>query len=109
MTPEHQRRLVRPLRLIAGVGLVLALAGCAVTDQTDRSGPTGGEASLVLPDLGQVKVLGFDARWCLALGLVVCLAGLCFGAISYSRLKRLPVHQSMREVSELIYSTCKAY
>ncbi|MDR1213206.1 MAG: sodium-translocating pyrophosphatase [Propionibacteriaceae bacterium] len=109
MTPAPQRRLAGPLRLSLGAGLVLALAGCSVTDQTDRSGPTGGEASLVLPDLSQVKVLGFDARWCLALGLVVCLAGLLFGAISYSRLKRLPVHQSMREVSELIYSTCKAY
>src|SRR5918912_7510 len=27
----------------------------------------------------------------------------------YSQLKRLPVHQSMREISELIYETCKTY
>ena len=27
----------------------------------------------------------------------------------YSQLKNLPVHKSMREISELIYETCKTY
>ena len=27
----------------------------------------------------------------------------------YVRLKNLPVHRSMREISELIYETCKTY
>ena len=35
--------------------------------------------------------------------------GLLFGMTSYTAVKKLPVHQSMAEVSELIYETCKAY
>ncbi len=37
------------------------------------------------------------------------MGGFAFGLVSYMKLKNLPVHQSMREVSELIYETCKAY
>src|SRR5437867_5047034 len=32
-----------------------------------------------------------------------------FGVIIYRQLKKLPVHHSMREISELIYETCKTY
>ena len=42
-------------------------------------------------------------------GLVVCAAGLIFGLMIFVQLKNLPVHSSMREVSELIYETCKTY
>jgi K(+)-stimulated pyrophosphate-energized sodium pump len=35
--------------------------------------------------------------------------GLLFGLVIYGQLKRLPVHESMREISELIYETCKTY
>jgi K(+)-stimulated pyrophosphate-energized sodium pump len=42
-------------------------------------------------------------------GLAVCALGLLFGLVIYGRLKRMPVHASMREVSELIYETCKTY
>jgi K(+)-stimulated pyrophosphate-energized sodium pump len=45
----------------------------------------------------------------LMFGLLVCALGLGFGLIAYLQLKKLPVHESMREISELIYSTCKAY
>ena len=41
--------------------------------------------------------------------MLICLGGFAFGLVSYMKLKNLPVHQSMREVSELIYETCKAY
>src|SRR5687767_8839414 len=69
----------------------------------------GGEASLVLPDLGQVSFLGYNARTLLIGGLGICVLGLLFGLISYSRLQKLPVHRSMLEISELIYETCKTY
>jgi K(+)-stimulated pyrophosphate-energized sodium pump len=69
----------------------------------------GGEASLVLPDLGQVEFLGVNARTLLFGGLGVCLLGLLFGLVSFNRLRKLPVHASMLEVSELIYETCKTY
>ena len=69
----------------------------------------GGEASLVLPDLGQVGFHGWNARTLLMVGLGVCVLGLLFGLIIFTQLKNLPVHNAMREISELIYETCKTY
>src|SRR5688572_4120839 len=70
---------------------------------------TGGEASLVLPDLSTTSFLGIPGNTLLMLGLLVCFAGLVFGFVAYRQLKALPVHSSMRDVSELIYETCKTY
>ncbi|MDM7994104.1 MAG: sodium-translocating pyrophosphatase [Acidobacteriota bacterium] len=69
----------------------------------------GGEASLVLPDLSQVDFHGYNARTLLLVGLGVCVLGLLFGLIIFTQLKNLPVHKAMREISELIYETCKTY
>jgi K(+)-stimulated pyrophosphate-energized sodium pump len=69
----------------------------------------GGEASLKLPDLSQVTFLGIDGHKLLLFGIVICVFGLGFGLAIYSRLKNLPVHKSMRDISELIYETCKTY
>ncbi|HEX7919154.1 MAG TPA: hypothetical protein VF454_07100, partial [Gemmatimonadales bacterium] len=70
----------------------------------------GGEANLRLPDLGTVTFLGgTSGRTLLMGGLVVCALGLVFGLWIYTKLKNLPVHKSMLEVSELIYATCRTY
>jgi K(+)-stimulated pyrophosphate-energized sodium pump len=69
----------------------------------------GGEASLKLPDLGQASFVGINGRTLLMAGLVICVLGLVFGLVIYTQLKALPVHQSMLEISELIYETCKTY
>jgi len=70
----------------------------------------GGEAALKLPDLSSVKFLGgIDGHTLLLIGLVFCVLGLLFGLAIYTKLKNLPVHQSMLEISELIYETCKTY
>ena len=69
----------------------------------------GGEANLKLPDLSSVSFLGVDGHRLLMIGILFCIFGLCFGLVIYSRLKNLPVHRSMREISELIYETCKTY
>jgi K(+)-stimulated pyrophosphate-energized sodium pump len=70
----------------------------------------GGEASLKLPDLSEVRFLwGIDGHQLLVWGLLFCIFGLAFGMTIYVRLKNLPVHRSMREISELIYETCKTY
>jgi K(+)-stimulated pyrophosphate-energized sodium pump len=93
---------------IMGTLAVLLLAGCGTTS----SGEQGGEANLKLPDSlrdGSVRILGANGLWPLYVGLVLCIFGLLFGVWTYSRLKALPVHESMREISELIYTTCKAY
>src|SRR5262245_4811754 len=64
----------------------------------------GGEANLVLPDLDQAKFFGdVGGRSLLMGGLVVCALGLAFGLAMYTQLKNMPVHKSMREISELIY------
>src|SRR5262245_17346665 len=70
----------------------------------------GGEASLKLPDMTSVTFLhGVSGYKLLALGLIFCALGGLFGMIIYVQLKNLPVHRSMREISELIYETCKTY
>ncbi len=69
----------------------------------------GGEASLVVPDLSQVRLFGLDGRTLLMTGLFVCGLGGVFGLVIFSQLRNLPVHQAMREISELIYETCKTY
>jgi len=58
----------------------------------------------------QRQVLGgIDGHTLLLIGLVFCVLGLLFGLAIYTKLKNLPVHQSMLEISELIYETCKTY
>jgi len=69
----------------------------------------GGEASLVVPDLSSVSFLGIDGHTLLMSGLLVSALGLLFGLLTFNRLKNMPVHRSMLEVSELIYETCKTY
>ena len=70
----------------------------------------GGEANLVLPDMKSVLFLGgMNGYTLLAIGLAFCAFGLLFGLFIYMQLKNLPVHRAMREVSELIYETCKTY
>ncbi len=70
----------------------------------------GGEANLVLPDLGQASFLGgINGRTLLMAGLAVSALGFVFGLAIFTRLRNMPVHQAMREVSELIYETCKTY
>src|SRR5437773_1928180 len=70
----------------------------------------GGEAALVLPDLNQATFLGgIGGRALLLWGLLICALGLLFGLAQYTQLRNLPVHRAMREISELIYETCKTY
>jgi K(+)-stimulated pyrophosphate-energized sodium pump len=70
----------------------------------------GGEANLKLPNLDQATFLGgIGGRTLLMGGLAVSALGLIFGLMIFVRLKNMAVHSSMREVSELIYETCKTY
>ncbi|MCI1788400.1 MAG: sodium-translocating pyrophosphatase [Actinomyces sp.] len=107
--PSRRRRRARGGALL--LAAALPLAGCA-SGGGEGSDATvgGGEASLVLPDLSQASITGgVDGRALLSIGLIVCALGLLFGLWTYMRLRDLPVHHAMREISELIYSTCKAY
>ena len=88
--------------------LLLPLAAI-VTSLIAASTAWAGEADLILPDVGSESFLGVSGRALLMGGLVVCFAGAGFGLFMFARLRNLPVHQSMRDVSELIYETCKTY
>jgi K(+)-stimulated pyrophosphate-energized sodium pump len=69
----------------------------------------GGEANLQLPDLSTVNFFGMNGHALLSIGLLFCVGGLLFGMAIYIQLKNLPVHRTMREISEMIYETCKTY
>jgi len=109
-------RAVVPLVLLAALALPSRTAWAQgqpqgqAADQV-QAGRTegGGEANLKLPDLSSVQFKGVNGRTLLGGGLVVCALGLLFGLMTFTGLKNLPVHQSMLEVSELIYETCKTY
>ena len=89
------------------LGLFGLVAILAILTATPAS---ASEAELVLPDLGSETFLGgINGHDLLLGGLVICFLGLLFGLFMYVQLKNLPVHRSMREISELIYETCKTY
>jgi K(+)-stimulated pyrophosphate-energized sodium pump len=90
--------------IAATISLFTAVRSFAQTAQE-----ASGEANLKLPDLSQVQFLGIDGHKLLLFGILFCVFGLIFGLVIYSRLKNLPVHRSMRDISELIYETCKTY
>ena len=100
---KHHAR-VAATAVAAVLGLLLPALASAQSDPTG-----GGEASLKLPDLTSVSFLGINGHDLLAYGLIFCVGGLLFGLWIFVRLKNLPVHRSMREISELIYETCKTY
>src|SRR6202140_2851962 len=93
------------LPLFAVALILISLAAPALAQPAE----TGGEARLVLPDLSQANFLGTDGRSLLMWGLGICALGLLFRLLTYTQLRRLPVHRSMLEISELIYETCKTY
>ncbi|HEX6501865.1 MAG TPA: sodium-translocating pyrophosphatase [Terriglobales bacterium] len=88
---------------------ILALGAVAALAQT--GGETGGEAGLKVPDLSTVQFFNnqIDGHRLLLFGILFCIFGLLFGLVIYTKLKNLPVHRAMREISELIYETCKTY
>src|ERR1700731_602645 len=94
---------------VALATLLLLTAGGALAQPAEQTTEAGGEAALKLPDLSSVSFLGMDGHRLLMIGLLFCVFGLGFGMVIFMRLKNLPVHRSMREISELIYETCKTY
>ena len=104
MSEAFLKRSYKAAAAVLGLGLMLP--GFAY-GQPEATG--GGEASLKLPDLSSVSFLGMNGHSLLMIGLIFCVGGLLFGLAIYVQLKNLPVHRSMREISELIYETCKTY
>ena len=116
MVSASDTRSVLPLRaarvlsssLLRVFFALLALAAGAAPVMAQEQG--GGEANLHLPDLRLANFLGgINGHNLLLFGLLVSALGLVFGLVIFVRLRNMPVHASMREVSELIYETCKTY
>ena len=91
--------LARTVSILGGLGIMLHAQNALAS-----------EADLLLPDLHSVSFLGgIPGSTLLMWGLAVCLFGMVFGIIQYIGIRKLPVHSAMREISELIYATCKTY
>jgi K(+)-stimulated pyrophosphate-energized sodium pump len=100
-------RISRVKTFAAGVALTLLGAAGALAKSPPE--PVAGEANLKLPNLHQVQFLSVSGHTLLVYGILFCIFGLLFGLVIYIRLKNLPVHRAMGEMSQLIWETCKTY
>ncbi len=101
----------RPFKALMSLlpGLLCLLTPLAAWAAGEAAHTPGGEVSIVLPNLRQGSFFGLDGHQFLLGGLLVCAGGLLFGLYTYLEVRKLPVHRSMAEISDLIYETCKAY
>jgi len=70
------------------------------------------ELDLEIPAIDtSYTILGADVSGLTLLyaGFAVCALGMIFGFVQFQRVKALPAHSSMLEVSNIIYETCKTY
>ena len=126
--PDHRSRppssrppaawRLAPLLLLTWLATGAALAqtaspasGYPVAPLLPPASEAGGEANLIVPSLSDpsVSFLGMTGSHLLMIGLFVCILGMIFGLMVFTQLRDAPVHPSMREISELIYETCKTY
>jgi K(+)-stimulated pyrophosphate-energized sodium pump len=114
LSPSRRTRQRRCARMLVGALSLLLSAGAGFAQDAaaPASAAHGGEANLVVPPLGEtgiVSFFGYSGHSLLLFGLLVCGLGMLFGLVTYTQLRNLPVHAAMREISELIYLTCKTY
>jgi K(+)-stimulated pyrophosphate-energized sodium pump len=99
-------------RLLPAAVLMLLATGAGFAQSGGAPPSAGGEANLIVPDLHDPAIaqfFGMSGASLLVIGLFVCILGMIFGLMVYTQLRGAPVHPSMREISELIYETCKTY
>ena len=94
--------------ILSTVAALLA-SSHAFAQEAQHKPHAGGEASLVLPDLSTVQMLGMSGHSLLMIGLAVSALGLLFGFVALGQVRNLPVHKSMSEISNIIWETCKTY
>ena len=97
--PFNATWLARTVSVLGGLGVLLQAQNAFAS-----------EADLILPDLHKGLFFGgIPGDTLLMWGLAICLFGMLFGVVQYMGIRKLPVHNAMREISELIYETCKTY
>lgn len=69
------------------------------------------EADLPIPDLSTSYFhnLGMNGHSLLAWGIFIIALGMLFGLWQFIRIRKLPAHYTMLNVSNIIYQTCKTY
>ncbi|HPU55425.1 MAG TPA: sodium-translocating pyrophosphatase [Verrucomicrobiota bacterium] len=69
------------------------------------------EAQLKLPalDVTFPSLGGISGHNLMLIGIGVCFLAALFGIWQYLQIKNLPVHDTMRNVSNVIWETCKSY
>jgi K(+)-stimulated pyrophosphate-energized sodium pump len=95
---RNSKTLLRSLVLLSTFGL--------------SAGAFASEADIKIPDLTTVKFDGLGGVGGLTLmyfGIAMCVIGAIFGLVQYKQTKALPVHESMGNVSNTIWETCKTY
>ncbi len=102
--PFNETWLAKAVPVLGGLGVLMQAPNAFAS-----------EADLLLPDLHSKTFLdgivqgGIPGDILLQWGLLICLFGMIFGVVQYIGIRKLPVHSAMREISELIYETCKTY
>ena len=76
------------------------------------NGAFASEIDLKVPDLG----VGYNfwgyaitGSQILMYGIGICVLGMLFGLYEFVKIKKMPAHESMLKISNLIYETCKTY
>ncbi len=85
--------------------LMLALVGVV-------QGAYASEIDLKIPSLDvEYNIFGYSVlgSQILLYGMSVCVLGMLFGLYEFLKIKKMPAHDAMLKVSELIYATCKTY
>src|SRR5687767_4517592 len=101
------RRIASSLSAIAALLTIFVTRLASAETETAPQRHHGGEASLVLPDLSSVTMLGMSGTSLLMLGIAVTALGLVFALITLVQVKNLPAHKSMTDISYIIWETCK--
>ncbi len=97
-----------------GAALAVAIALVAAALLTPAFAPTAraSELNLEIPALDTTySLFGSPVSGTSLLygGLVVCILGMGFGLMMYNKVKAMPAHKSMTDVSHIIWETCKTY
>ena len=100
---------VLAMALVASVSVGAQVQEAPAPGADGERAACGRRGQSVLPDLSTVSLHGRRRAHLLLVGVLISALGMVFGLIINRQLKNMPVHQSMREISELIYETCKTY
>ena len=99
MKAQNWTKFIVPAALAA-----LAAAPVALASEADLKLPPIDE-KIVFSVFGK-PVMGATLMYA---GIAVALLGAIFGVVQYGRVTALPTHPSMRNVSNIIWETCKSY